>query len=147
MHVSRKSYLLGALLTASILLLAIIVSPNRSTALFGKFIANPIPDSLQVVQADYVSGREWRAYFHVRLLPKDFSLVLAAKQFERLQPNSPSYEAFIETTYRLFRARLPTAPELKLYEIYESWNDVDGTVTYVIASPEHNELFAVSVRF
>ncbi len=130
----------------ALLVTAALLARDRPEKLFARFVADPVPQSVRVLDSDYVSGREWRAFFHFQVSSQDFSAILGAKQYKRLQQNSTSYKAFIETTYQRFRNKLPTEATLASYELYEVWSDPEGTVSYLIANPEHSELFAFSAR-
>lgn len=151
MQLSRKASFAFVSAGVILILVAILVTValqarNRPDKLLARFVANPVPRSVKILDSDFVSGREWRAFFHVQVSPQDFSAIFGAKQYKRLQQNSTAYKAFIETTYQRFRSRLPTESALAFYELYEVWSDSDGTVSYLIANPEHSELFAFSAR-
>jgi len=151
MHLSLRTCLTFAAAGAVLILVALLVStllvvPDRSEKLFARFVVDPVPQSVRVFDSEYVPGREWRAFFHIQLLPQDFPAILRAKQYKRLEDNSTGYRAFLETTYQHFRKRLPGEVALPSYEIYELWSDSEGTVSYLISNREHSELFVFSVR-
>lgn len=137
----------AALICAVFLIAAALSARNRPEKLFARLVVAPVPKSVSILDSDIVSGREWRVFFHVQISPKDFPAILAAKRYKRLQEETPAYKAFVETTYQRFRKRLPTETTLAFYEVYEVWSEPEGTVSYLIANPEHSELFAFSARF
>lgn len=152
MPLSRKTFFTlastGAILILAALVIAIaLLARNRPEKLFARFVATPVPQSVRILDSVFVPRREWRVFFHVQVSPQDFSKIVGAKQYKHLQEHSPEYKAFVETTYQVFRRKLPVESSLASYEVYEVWSDPEGTVSYLIVNPDHSELFAFSARF
>lgn len=152
MALSRKKFFtlasIGVIsIFAALVIAAVFLAHNRPEKLFARFVATPVPPSVRVLDSDFVSGREGWVFFHVQISPKDFSRMLVAKRYNHLQEHSPAYKAFVETTYQRFRKKLPVENALASYEVYEMWSDPEGTVSYLIANPDHSELYAFSARF
>jgi len=151
MPLSRNRFFTLASIGATLIFAALVIGSallprNRAEKLFARFVAAPVPQSVKVLNSDFVSGREWRVFFHIQVSPQDFSRIVGAKQYMHLQEHSPAYKAFVETTYQLYRNKLPAEGALASCEVYEVWGDPEGTVSYLIVNPDHSELFAFSAR-
>lgn len=147
---TRQVVLLAVCLCATALVGVFLLRKGNAASprdLFQEKVVRPIPESVNILESDYIRGREWRVILHFQLSPRDHELLVAAKSYKRIAPGSNQYDSFLQTTYRLFKRWLPSESVMADYEVYEVFDDSSGTINYLVSNHSHTEAFAIAVRF
>jgi hypothetical protein len=119
---------------------------RRPEQLFRRIVTDPIPSSVKIQRVDYVLRREWRAFLHIQLSPKDFELLRTVKAYRQLEGDS--YEDFLRSTYQQFKTMLPLESALAGYDVFEAFDERSGgTFSYFIVNKTRSEGFIIALRY